>query len=187
MSIATECDALVVVGSPLGWIALVGSENAVRQLTFGHATAEAATAALDRRLVERSERGQWNPELVDRLLDYAGGAAVDFSDVEVESGPLSRFQQRVIDECRRIPYGRTLTYGQLAARAGIPGAARAVGNCMAHNRVPLIIPCHRVVAADGRLGGFSAPGGLRLKQRLLSMEASSVEFHAKAQRRQDGR
>jgi len=67
-----------------------------------------------------------------------------------------------------------LTYGQLATRAGSPRSARAVGNVMASNRVPLIIPCHRVVAAGGALGGFSAPHGTRLKRRLLKLEGATI-------------
>ena len=75
----------------------------------------------------------------------------------------------MIDACRAIPRGETLTYGQLAAKAGYPGAARAVGQVMARNCLPLLIPCHRVVGSNG-LHGFSAPGGLATKQRLLEIE-----------------
>ncbi len=82
------------------------------------------------------------------------------------------FQRAVIDHCRRIPRGEVLTYGQLAERAGYPRSARAVGNVMATNRVPLIVPCHRVVGAGGNLGGFSAPQGLQMKRRLLRLEGS---------------
>jgi methylated-DNA-[protein]-cysteine S-methyltransferase len=67
-----------------------------------------------------------------------------------------------------------LTYGELAAKAGYPGAARAVGNCMAANRIPLLIPCHRVVCAGGRLGSYSAPGGTVTKRRLLALEAGEL-------------
>ncbi|MEX1224432.1 MAG: MGMT family protein, partial [Pirellulales bacterium] len=74
--------------------------------------------------------------------------------------------------CRRIPIGQTMSYAELAAVAGSPGAARAVGNIMAGNRVPIIVPCHRVVGSGGSLGGYSSSGGLRTKRRLLSLEAS---------------
>ena len=78
----------------------------------------------------------------------------------------------MVMECRKIPYGKTLSYGQLAAKAGRPGAARAVGNHMAGNRTPIIVPCHRVLPSGGGLGGFSAAGGVALKRRLLEMELS---------------
>jgi methylated-DNA-[protein]-cysteine S-methyltransferase len=108
--------------------------------------------------------------LVQRLQAYFAGEPQGFGDVRVEVDGRSTFQRRVIEACRRVPFGTTISYGQLAARAGSPRAARAVGNCMAANRAPIIIPCHRVVGSGGRLGGFSGPGGLRLKRRLLRLE-----------------
>jgi methylated-DNA-[protein]-cysteine S-methyltransferase len=113
-------------------------------------------------------------EVLDRLVRYADGEPVDFRDVPVAVEHLSAFQRRVVRACRAIPAGERRTYGQLAAAAGSPGAARAVGQVMATNRVPLIVPCHRVVASGGRLGGFSAPQGLAMKRRLLSLEAAPL-------------
>jgi methylated-DNA-[protein]-cysteine S-methyltransferase len=84
---------------------------------------------------------------------------------------LTPFQLRVLAACREIPYGEVRTYGWLAARVGSPRAARAVGQVMAANPVPLVIPCHRVVAAGGKLGGFG--GGLPLKAWLLAHEGVS--------------
>ena len=75
-------------------------------------------------------------------------------------------------ELRNVPYGQTLSYAELAAKAGSPKAARAVGSVMAQNRVPLIIPCHRVVGSGGHLGGFSAPRGIAFKKQLLELEAN---------------
>jgi methylated-DNA-[protein]-cysteine S-methyltransferase len=88
--------------------------------------------------------------------------------VPLDLSGLSPFHRRVLQATRRIPYGRTATYRDLARRVGRPRAARAVGQAMARNPVPLVIPCHRVVAAGGGLGGFS--GGLDLKRRLLALE-----------------
>ena len=109
--------------------------------------------------------------LVRRLQAYAEGEPEDFRDVQVDLDGLSGFRRRVLEACRQIPYGQTLSYAELAARAGFPKAFRAVGNCLAANRVPLIIPCHRVVCSDGRIGRFSAPGGGRMKRRLIRLEA----------------
>jgi len=164
-------DALVVFPSRLGWIALVGSGRTLKCLTFGHSSPEAAVGALPAELVGGARRGTWNRPLVRRLVAYASGARDDFRDVEVAPGPRTDFQRRVLQCCRRIPYGQTLTYGQLAAKAGSARAARAVGNCMAANPIPLVIPCHRVVAAGEGLGGYSAVGGIRMKRRLLELEA----------------
>jgi methylated-DNA-[protein]-cysteine S-methyltransferase len=112
--------------------------------------------------------------VVERLVRYAAGEPVDFSDVPVSLDHLSAFQRRVVKACRAIPCGDRRTYGQLAAAAGSPGAARAVGQVMAGNRMPLVVPCHRVVASGGGLGGFSAPQGLAMKRRLLALEQEVV-------------
>jgi methylated-DNA-[protein]-cysteine S-methyltransferase len=181
MSTTQQHDCLAVFETALGWIAMIGSGKTLKLLTFGHRTAEAARGGTGVSPVLRQKHGQdarathrkepWNPRLVEMLQAYATGRPVDFRCVEVDLGEASEFRRRVVRHCREIPFGKTQTYGKLAAKAGYPGAARAVGNCMAANRIPLVIPCHRVVAADGSLGGFSAPGGIRLKQRLLELES----------------
>ena len=156
----------------LGWMAILGSGGTLKRLTFGHASPRAAREALPPRAVQNAKPPPWNRPLVRRLRAYAAGARDDFRDIQVDPGPLTDFQRRVLECCRRIPYGKTLTYAQLAAKAGSPRAARAVGQCMAANPIPLVIPCHRVVATNGGLGGYSAPGGVRLKRRLLELETS---------------
>jgi methylated-DNA-[protein]-cysteine S-methyltransferase len=104
------------------------------------------------------------------LEAFAEGQADDFADVRVWSERWTPFQRRVLDRCRRIPYGQTRSYAELATAAGSPGAARAVGRTMATNPIPLVIPCHRVVGSGGDLCGFSAVGGLDAKRRLLDLE-----------------
>ncbi|HPI74146.1 MAG TPA: methylated-DNA--[protein]-cysteine S-methyltransferase [bacterium] len=100
---------------------------------------------------------------------YFSGKPVDWQmALDVSSG--TDFQQLVWSALRRIPYGQTITYGQLAQSIGKPGASRAVGAANAANPLPVIIPCHRVVAGNGRLGGFS--GGLHIKQALLRLEGA---------------
>ncbi len=160
--------------STLGWMALIGVGDVLKQLTFAHRSSRAAERALEPELLDGATRGSWNDGLICRLTAYASGGKVDFHDVRVDLDRLTPFQRRAAFHCRRIPYGQVLTYGQLAAKAGAPGAARAVGNCMAANRFPLIIPCHRVIPASGRAGAFSAPGGTRTKQRLLAIEAGHL-------------
>src|SRR5205807_3041274 len=87
---------------------------------------------------------------------------------------LSALPQRVVSACRRIDRGRVRSYGELAAAAGSLGAARAVGNVMAQNRYPIIVPCHRVVGSAGSLGGFSALDGISMKRRMLAMEGAEI-------------
>ena len=156
----------------LGWMAIVQSDGVLRRLTFGHDSSPAAFRGLDTspwdEIVCDDDRSS---PLVARLKAYAQGAAIDFSDVEIDCGEMTPFQRRVIDECRAIPFGQTRAYGQLAARAGSPRAAQAVGNIMATNCTPLVVPCHRVVPTSGRYGGYSAGEGVRTKLRLLEMES----------------
>ncbi len=163
---------VVIFPSELGWMGLVGSPRGVRYLTFGHSSAQRAANRLAESLGCDTKTGVWRPDLVARLQAFARGAADDFADVPVDLPHLTPFQQSVVRACRQIPPGETQTYAQLAAAAGRPAAARAVGNCMAANPVPLIVPCHRVVPSSGGLGGYSAPGGIRTKRRLLEKEAS---------------
>jgi methylated-DNA-[protein]-cysteine S-methyltransferase len=161
-----------------GWTAFCWSAGRVHRLVFGHATPQAALGALwpeeDIELVIDEPTGA-AAQLADRLRAYLDGEPDDFRDVPVALAANTPFQRSVLQACRRIPYGQTRTYGQLAATAGSPRACRAVGNIMAANRLPLIIPCHRVVGSHGSLGGYSAPGGLTLKRRLLQLEGARHE------------
>ena len=110
-------------------------------------------------------------DLQSRIVAYFEGGNVEFGmDVPVVLDGLSAFASQVLQACRRVRSGRTVTYGQLAARVGRPQAARAAGSALARNPIPLIIPCHRVLCANGQMGGFSAPGGTGLKERLLRHE-----------------
>jgi methylated-DNA-[protein]-cysteine S-methyltransferase len=164
---------LFVFPSQLKWMAVVTSGTTVKQVTFNHPSAEAAKAAIDSQLLAHAIAGGADSPMVCRLQAYAAGMADDFLDISVDLGQPSVFQRRVLEQCRRIPYGSTLGYAELAAMAGHPGAARAVGNCMAANRIPLLIPCHRVVCSGGRLGSYSAPGGTDTKRRLLALESGN--------------
>jgi len=107
------------------------------------------------------------------IEDYYKGAPVDFSDVDVRLDGFSEFQRNVLTTLRTISYGKTVSYSQLAQLAGSPKAARAIGMVMAQNPLPLIIPCHRVIKADGSPGLFSAPGGTDTKTRMLDLEKSN--------------
>jgi methylated-DNA-[protein]-cysteine S-methyltransferase len=170
----TPDDTLVTFSTALGWVAMIGSGRLLKQLAFGHPTAAAAIAALDPAALVSARPERWNPSLVRKLQAYAAGRPEQFDEIEVDLSGLSPFQRRVVAHCRRIPYGSTTTYGALAAQAGSPRAARAVGNCMAGNRIPLVIPCHRVIQSGGRLGEYSAPGGPATKKRLLAMESAAA-------------
>ena len=180
-----EPEKVLVFKSGLGWMSLRMRGQTIGELSFGHPSAAAAIRAIAQGQVadtpvrdvivgwaERTPKGVTDRqnEVVQRLQRYAEGVPVDFCDLSVDSGAVTGFQARVVKACREIPYGETITYGELAARARSPGAGRAVGSCMSGNRVPLIIPCHRVVRSGGQLGLYSAAGGSAMKRRLLKME-----------------
>ncbi|NLF69654.1 MAG: methylated-DNA--[protein]-cysteine S-methyltransferase [Candidatus Anammoximicrobium sp.] len=172
-----------VFPSALGWVAVQWHERQLCALAFGWSSgAEAAGAVEDLACVPVSgwhDIGQ-NPNaagdpvrrFAKRIQAYAAGRRDDFLDVPVALDETSVFRRGVLEECRRIPYGQTLSYGELAAKAGFSGAARAVGTVMAGNPVPLVIPCHRVVGSTGALRGYSGAGGVAMKQRLLELEAA---------------
>lgn len=105
--------------------------------------------------------------LIVRLLE---GERSDFSAISLSLDQAAPFERQVYAETSAIPHGETRTYGEIAAAIGAPGAARAVGRALGRNPLPIIIPCHRIVAADGKSGGFSAPGGVSTKMRLLQIE-----------------
>ncbi len=95
-------------------------------------------------------------------------------DIEIDLDHASQFRRDVYDVARGVEPGATITYGEIARRLGNPHASREVGQAMGSNPVPLIVPCHRVLAADNKLGGFSAPGGIATKLRLLSIEGAAT-------------
>lgn len=107
---------------------------------------------------------------IDGITAVLAGEAADLSQIELDLAGVEPFDRRVADIARTIPAGETLTYGEIATRIGAPGEAREVGAALGRNRFPIIVPCHRVVAANGKLGGFSGPGGPRTKLRLLEIE-----------------
>jgi methylated-DNA-[protein]-cysteine S-methyltransferase len=176
----TTTPVILTASTALSHIAIAVHDGELQAVTFGHRSAGAARASLRRRLLDGAA-GEATADLhdddalaadvLDRLTRYAAGEPVDFSDIPIAADHLTPFARRVVKSCRAIGRGQTRSYGELAAAAGRPGAARAVGQVMATNRVPLVVPCHRVVAADGRLGGYSAPDGLAMKRRLLDLEA----------------
>jgi methylated-DNA-[protein]-cysteine S-methyltransferase len=135
-------------------------------------------AATEQRLVKKSgsagaaDPPAWVTALIANIRNYLAGAKVDFSAVDVDLDGLDDFRRRLYLELRRIGFGRTTTYGDLAKTLGLSGweGARDVGEAMGRNPMPVVIPCHRVLAAGNRLGGFSAHGGTTTKKKLLALE-----------------
>lgn len=113
------------------------------------------------------------------ILDYLNGCEVDFSTMPLNLGHLSSFGQSVLAAAQSIPRGLTISYEELARKAGFPGAARAAGSVMRNNRFPIIIPCHRVISKSGKIGGYSGRKEgvmIELKKRLLDLEGCNISF-----------
>ena len=109
------------------------------------------------------------------MIELLSGRNRDLADVRIELVDVPEFDRAVYAIARTVPPGEVLTYGAVARRLGRPGAAQAVGRALGRNPVPLVVPCHRIVAADGRLGGFSAAGGVVTKRRLLEIEGAPID------------
>jgi methylated-DNA-[protein]-cysteine S-methyltransferase len=163
--------AAAVFQTDLGWMCAAARGNRLCELSFGHRSPREAAESLRHGPSPPSSPGRFLGELIARLRQFARQPQDDFCDVPLDLDDYTEFQRAVVQCCRTIPIGQTISYGALASIAGRPRAARAVGQVMAHNRFPLIVPCHRVVGSHGSLGGFSAQDGLAMKRRLLALEA----------------
>lgn len=154
-----------------GIVGFVATERGVCNVLLMSGDLKNAT----KRLADRFPDAQHDPDLIpafqQQLREYFAGRLKRF-DVKLDLAAVTPFQRQVFKRCARIGYGRTKTYGDLARELGQPRATRAVGRALRGNPVPLVIPCHRVVASDGSLCGFSAEQGLDLKRRLLDLESS---------------
>jgi methylated-DNA-[protein]-cysteine S-methyltransferase len=158
-----------------GYFGLAGTEEAICRTFLPVAQPHQARQGLLRTLKSAGDNlrqdKDFQKDLQERIMAYYEGEPADFRvEPAVSLNGAGPFARQVLIACRRIASGRTTTYSDLARQVGSPHAARAVGSVMAGNLVPLIIPCHRVLRTDGGLGGFSAPGGIAVKQRMLRHE-----------------
>jgi methylated-DNA-[protein]-cysteine S-methyltransferase len=166
-----------VFETALGFCAIAWSDAGVARFQLPVKSAEAAERSMRRRVpgAEPEAPTEDVAGVVAAAKRYFGGAETDFSDVRLDLAGEDAFFTRIYAALRRVGWGRTTSYGALAKELGAGReAARDVGEAMARNPVPLIIPCHRVLAAGGKIGGFSAPGGSRTKIRMLQLEGVRV-------------
>ena len=167
-----------------GFCAVAWNDSGITRFQLPTRTFETAERLMLRRL-ESAERGEPPTPVADAIAAakrYFDGEPVDFFEVPLDLGDENELFARIYALLRRIGWGRTTTYGMLAKDLGAgPEVARDVGLAMARNPMPLRIPCHRVLAAGGKLGGFSAPGGSVTKRRLLALEGVRVPAATPAQ------
>jgi len=168
----------IVFETALGFMGLAWSEKGVTRVFL----AEKSREAIERRLLRQfgvkplasTDMPPWIADLIGRIKAYAAGEDVDFSAVPVDLAGVDDFRLAIYTAARKLGFGQTTTYGELAKRAGHGGLPRETGAALGANPVPLIIPCHRILAAGGKIGGFSAPGGSASKERMLALEGVRV-------------
>ena len=161
-----------------GFCGIAWSDTGITRFQLPTKSAEATERLLLRRLPD-AEPGTPTLEVAEAVAAvqrYFDGEEIDFSSVRLDLGDQDTFFEKVYAAARQVRWGRTTTYGALAKELGAgPEAARDVGQAMARNPVALIIPCHRVLAAGGKIGGFSAPGGSTAKMRMLELEGVRLD------------
>lgn len=158
----------IIFNTDMGWVGIVGSAAGLVRIALPHPSAQ----KIREQLKDLTSHGIRSPrlfqDLMNRFILYFSGRVTDFPDrLDLSGG--TPFQQEVWETAKLIPYGQTRSYGWIARQMNKPKAMRAVGQALGKNPLPIIVPCHRVLASDGKLGGFSS--GLDLKRRLLGLES----------------
>ena len=168
----TDALGLARFSTPLGVMGLAWSEAGIVATYLPEPRGEDTLRRMRRRFPHTPELAP--PPLVERAIEAIGellrGARRDLREIALDLRDVTELHRRIYEVARTIPPGKTLAYGEIAERLGDKGLAREVGAAMARNPFAIVVPCHRVLGADGKLGGFSAPGGLETKLRLLSIE-----------------
>src|SRR5262245_15316869 len=167
--------AYAIVDTAIGPVGVAWSQNGICRV----ALPERDRARMAQRFAagvgaESGEPPARIAEAIELIRRYAAGETVDFSNVPIDLEGSDLFRRAIYAAARKLGFGETTTYGGLADAAGHPGKARETGEALGRNPVPLIVPCHRILAAGGRIGGFSAPGGASTKQGLLELEGVRV-------------
>jgi len=162
--------------TPIGTCAVAWSSRGIAGLQLPEPS-PAETHARVRRRWPRAVEAESVPagvqRAVDRVRALLSGDAVDLADIPLDLEAVPAFHRQVYEVARTIPPGRTMTYGEIARRLGAPHESREVGRALGKNPVAIIVPCHRVLGADGKMGGFSANGGVSTKRRMLEIEGAA--------------
>lgn len=160
--------------TPIGHCGIVWSERGVAGVQLPERSEEATRKRTLQRFATAREAVP--PDLVRRAIDDIGallsGEPRDLTHVTIDTDGMAEFNRRVYAIARTIAPGATLSYGEIAERLGDRALARDVGQALGQNPIPIVVPCHRVLAAGGKVGGFSAPGGVVTKLRLLTIEGA---------------
>lgn len=169
--------AFALFDSPIGTCGVAWNRNGIAGMQLPAAHPEVTRAHIQKRWPDAIEAvpPPGVQRAIERVLALLKGEKTDLSDIPLDLEDAPEFKRKVWDIARAIPPGQTMTYGDIAKRLGVgPEMARDVGQAMGSNPIPIIVPCHRVVAASGKMGGFSAPGGVDTKRRMLEIEGAAV-------------
>ncbi|MFN2494400.1 MAG: methylated-DNA--[protein]-cysteine S-methyltransferase [Pseudonocardiaceae bacterium] len=171
-----RADGFVLFDTAIGRCGIVWHERGIVGVQLPEASEWATQARISRLYPEAKEipAPPFVRSAVNEIVSLVAGRPSDLSAIALDMEGVPPFHRKVYELARTIPPGDTLTYGQVASEIGAPGAARAVGQALSRNPFAIVVPCHRVVAAGGKTGGFSADGGVATKLRLLSIERHSA-------------
>ena len=163
-----------IFDSAIGWCGIAWSAHGVVAVQLPEARPERTRARLLRRVPGARELPPPPAiaEAIAAIVSLLGGTRADLGSVPVDMSGVPDFERRVYELARTIPPGSTLTYGEIARRLGAPESAQAVGRALGRNPFAIVVPCHRVLAAGNKPGGFSATGGVETKLRLLGIEGA---------------
>jgi methylated-DNA-[protein]-cysteine S-methyltransferase len=161
----------IIFNTNMGWVGILGSDKGLLRTTLPQHSAQEARRLLGNGVNHAVRSHNLFDGLMERFRVYLSGDRITFPD-ELDLSGATPFQRKVWEITKLIPYGETRSYTWVAEQVNKPRAARAVGQALARNPLPIIIPCHRVITTNGKLGGFS--GGVETKRRLLHLEASAI-------------
>lgn len=168
--------AFALFDSPIGTCGIAWNAMGIAGFHLPLPTADATRTRLQQRWsgAVESPPPSGVQRVIDRVLALLNGEAIDLTDIPVDLADAPEFHRKVYEVARTIPPGRTMTYGEIAKRLGAPQESREVGQALGRNPIAIIVPCHRVLGADGKMGGFSASGGVATKRRILEIEGAAA-------------
>jgi methylated-DNA-[protein]-cysteine S-methyltransferase len=176
--------------TPVGPVGIAWSRQGIVGVQLPEKSRKATLERLRSRFPQAEETTRTSPEArraVDGITRLLGGNKVDLTAVQLDLDGVPEFYRKVYAAARRIRPGETRSYGEVATKLGKPGAARAVGQALGRNPFAILVPCHRVLGADGGLRGFSANGGVTTKKRLLTIEGGSEGTNGRGKGRRSAR
>ena len=172
----TEPTGFAIFETPIGACGIAWGPAGITGLQLPESSADGTRSRMRRRWSGTTETvpPAGVQRAIDRVLALLAGEAVDLDDIPLDLEAVPDFHRKVYEVARTIPPGQTTTYGEIAKKLGVPHESRDVSQALGRNPVAIIVPCHRVLGADGKMGGFSANGGVATKRRILEIEGASA-------------